>query len=79
MEHNISSATWPATHSPAVQEGKDALSPPAASHSLAMATSGKDALEEFLFDVFPALLETGNIPKLDSTMTLYSPQLSKVC
>lgn len=44
-----------------------------------MATSGKDALEEFLFDVFPALLETGNIPKLDSTMTLYSPQLSKVC
>lgn len=68
-----------ATHTPAVQEGKDALSPPATSHSLALATSGNDALEEFLFDVLPALLETGNIPKLDSTMTLYSSQLPKVC
>lgn len=58
---------------PAVQEGKDVLSPPAPPHSLALATAGNDALKGFVCDSSPARLETGNIPSLDSTMTSSSP------
>lgn len=63
----------------AAQEGKDALPPPAPPRSLALATSGNDALEGFVCDGSPAHLETANIPNLDSTMTSFLPQLPQVC
>lgn len=58
---------------PAAQEGKDALPSPAAPHSLALATTGDDALEGFVCDSSPACLETGNVSNLDSTMMSSSP------